>query len=308
MESSSFDVVTGAFGYTGKYITRRLLALGRRVKTITGHPDRPNPFAYPVEAEPFNFDSPTELMKSLQGTDTLYITYWIRFEHGEMTYPRAIRNTQTLFDAAKIAGVRRIVYVSITNPSPDSRLPYFNGKAQLEHYLQRLGVSYGIVRPTVIFGPEDILINNIAYLLRHVPMFAVPGSGNYRLQPVFVEDMAEIVVDTGRREDDVTLDAVGPEVFTFNGLLKLIAETVGSSTRFVHMNPKLVLSMTGLVGRTVNDVVLTEDEIEGLMANLLVSENLPLGHMKLSEWLKENAETIGMEYHSEIGRHYAGGK
>src|SRR5882672_9146905 len=181
------DVVTGAFGYTGSYITRLLLAGGHRVRTLTGHPQRSNPFGDRVEVAPFNFDNATALTKTLEGVDTLFNTYWIRFAHGDQTFDKAVANTRILIDAARRAGVRKFVHVSITNPSEESPLPYFRGKALLENSLTESGLKYTIIRPTVIFGNEDILINNIAWLLRKFPVFVIPGSGEYRLQPIFVE-------------------------------------------------------------------------------------------------------------------------
>ena len=90
------------------------------------------------------------------------------------------------------------MHISITNPSLDSPLPYFRGKAILEKEIRASGISHAIVRPTVLFGKEDILINNITYLLRRLPVFAIPGSGDYRLQPIYVEDLAEIAVEAWR--------------------------------------------------------------------------------------------------------------
>jgi NADH dehydrogenase len=200
MNTSELHVVTGAFGYTGKYITRRLLAKGVRVKTLTGHPDRENSFGDQVTVAPFNFDDPVALAESLRGATTLYNTYWVRFEHGDATFAKAVENTKTLIAAAGEAGVSRIVHVSITNPSPDSALPYFKGKALLEEAIIQSGLSYAIIRPTVIFGLEDILVNNIAWILRRFPVFAVPGGGGYRLQPIYVEDMADIAVSAGGRQ------------------------------------------------------------------------------------------------------------
>lgn len=304
METPELNVVTGAFGYTGKYIARRLLAMGKRVRTLTGHPNRPNPFGERLDVAPFNFDHPSALIESLRGATTLYNTYWVRFSYGENTFERAVENTRTLIRAAEEAGVRRIVHVSITNASPESHLPYFRGKGLLEQAIIRSGLSYAIIRPTVIFGDEDILINNIAWLLRRFPVFAVLGSGDYRLQPVFVEDMAEITVGAGQKDENMILDAVGPEVYTFDELVRLIAKTIHSRARIVHLPPDLALFLSKLVGYIVNDVVLTRDEVEGLMANLLVSEGPPTGHTHLSDWLAENGESVGARYASELNKHY----
>ncbi|MFQ5614944.1 MAG: NAD(P)H-binding protein [Anaerolineales bacterium] len=303
---SSLHAVTGAFGYTGRYITRRLLAQGQRVITLTGHPDRPNPFGEQVKAFPFNFDNPAALAASLDGVDVLYNTYWVRFSHGQITFDGAVRNTQTLIDAAKTAGVRRIVHVSITNPSLDSPLPYFSGKGKLEAYIQASGLSYAILRPTVIFGVEDILLNNIAYLLRRFPIFVVPGSGKYKLQPIFVEDMAELAVRAGAGDEDVIVDAIGPETFTFDQIVGMIARQIGSRSRIIHLPPGVALFLSRLVGALVNDVVLTQDEVHGLMDNLLLTDSPPAGKTRFSEWVQERAGLLGEQYHSELKRHYIG--
>jgi NADH dehydrogenase len=299
-----FDVVTGAFGYTGRYITRVLLSQGRRVRTLTGHPNRQNPFNGKIEVAPFNFDQPESLVTSLRGAAAVINTYWVRFEHGETTYEKAIANTKTLIAAAVRAGVSRFIHVSITNPSEDSPLPYFRGKAILEQTLVESGLSYAIIRPTVIFGSEDILINNIAWLLRRFPVFAIPGSGGYRLQPIFVEDMAAIAVAAARDTANMVIDAAGPEVFTFNELVALLARTVPSRSRIIHLAPGLALMISRVVGWLVRDVTLTDDEVRGLMANLLVSKYAPAGRTRLSEWLERNADKIGSAYASELARHF----
>lgn len=304
MDTPELYVVTGALGYTGKYITRLLLSKGKRVKTLTGHPNRHNPFGDSVHVVPFNFDNPGELTKSLQGATTLINTYWVRFAYGQVTYDRAVANTRILIKAAVDAGVRRFVHVSITNASESSPLPYFKGKGLLEKAVINSGMSYAIIRPAVIFGNEDILINNIAWLLRRFPVFAVPGPGDYKLQPVFVEDMADLVVSAAEEEKNIIMDAVGPETFTFNELVQLIRDKVGSKAGIIHLRPGLALILSRLVGSVVKDVVLTRDEVDGLMAGLLISAGPPTGKTRLSDWLGQNAATVGAGYASELNRHY----
>ncbi|MBP7746265.1 MAG: NAD(P)H-binding protein [Phycisphaerae bacterium] len=302
--SCEFDVVTGAFGYTGRYIAAQLLERGRDVLTLTGHPERPNPFGARVRVAPFGFDRPDELTARLAGAARLYNTYWVRFAHGATTFAQAIANTKTLVRAAEAAGVRRIVHISITNPTLASSLPYFRGKAELEDFIQQSRLSHAIIRPTVVFGREDILINNIAWLLRTSPVFAIPGRGDYRLQPVYVEDLAALAVDAGGRSDNVVLDAVGPEVFTFEALVRLIARTIGSRARTVHVPPWLALAVARVVGWAVGDVLLTHDELAGLRANLLVSASAPTCPTRLSAWLADNAAGLGRTYASELRRHF----
>jgi NADH dehydrogenase len=304
LETAEINVVTGAYGYTGKYITRQLLAAGKRVRTLTGHPDRANPFGERVSAAPFNFDDLTALARSMEGATVLYNTYWIRFKYGDTTFDRAVENSKKLVRAAEAAGVQRMVHVSITNASVDSPLPYFRGKGLVEQAIQESRLSYAIIRPTVVFGIEDILINNIAWLLRRFPVFAVPGSGDYRLQPIFVEDMARVSAGAGEGVKDVVMDIVGPDVFTFNQLVQLIAHKVGRRVRLIHAPTHFALLLADLVGYVVNDVVLTSDEVEGLTANLLISDEPPLGHTRLGDWLETHADQVGTRYASELERHY----
>jgi uncharacterized protein YbjT (DUF2867 family) len=298
------DVVTGAFGYTGRYITARLLESGRSVRTLTGHPNRPSPFSDRVGVAPFDFDDRPQLAEHLRGATTLYNTYWVRFPRGDVTFERAVANNETLIGAARDAGVRRIVHVSITNPSQDSPFGYFRGKARVEEMIRDSGLGYTIVRPTVIFGREDILINNIAYILRRLPVFGIPGSGSYRLRPISVEDVADICVRSGLGDSDEVIDAVGPETFTFEELVRLIAHTIGRRTLFVHVPPAAALTAATAIGRVVGDVVVTRDELEGLMAELVTTEGPATGAKHLTEWLARNAAVVGRRYASEVSRHY----
>ena len=299
------NAVTGAFGYTGKYIARRLLEIGEPVITLTGHPDRPNQFDAAVKALPFRFDNPEAMAESLAGVRVLYNTYWVRFGRGDVTHERAVANSRALIRAAVLAGVERLVHVSIANAGRAPHLPYYRGKALVEEEVRRAGIGYAIVRPTVIFSLEDILINNIAFLLRKAPVFVIPGSGSYRLQPVYVEDMARITVDAGHSGEDVTMDAVGPEIFSFEELVTTIARTVGSRAVLLHGPPWLALTAARVMGAVLGDVVLTREELEGLMANLLVSDGPRTGSTHFSHWLAENGTKIGKRYASELKRHYA---
>lgn len=304
MAVSEKHVVTGAFGFTGRSIARRLLSDGKQVLTLTNHPSRDDEFGGKVDVAPFEFDQPDALTASLRGADVLYNTYWVRFPHGGLTYDAAVENTMALIRAAVDAGVRKMVHVSIANPSDDSPYPYYRGKAALERAIKESGLQYTILRPTVIFGKQGILINNIAWFLRHMPVFAIPGSGQYRLQPVFAEDLADMAVREGAAQTRSTLDAVGPETYTFEELLRLIARTVGSHTILIKTPAGLALKLSQVFGLLVGDVVMTRDEVGGLMDDLLVSSAPPTCTTLLSEWMTENAGWLGKTYMSELRKHY----
>jgi len=295
-------VVTGALGYSGKYITQRLIARGKTVRTLTGHPGQTNPFGSSIEIAPFNFDKPAALVESLRGADTVFNTYWIRFGRGELTFERAVSNLKTLIESAQRAGVRRFVHISITGASPDSPLPYFRGKGMIENFLRASGLSYAILRPAVIFGLEDILLNNIAWNLRKFPFFAVPGTGEYRLQPVFAGDLADLALSASERSDNLEIDAVGPETYTFNELIHLLGRTIGRPARLFHVSPAVALFCASIIGRLMGDITLTRDEVIGLSDDLLVSHSPPTAPTRLSEWLVRNAATLGVHYASELAR------
>ncbi len=298
-------VITGALSYTGKYATRLLLDRGYEIRTLTYHPERENPFGNKVQVFPYNFEHPERLTETLRGASALVNTYWVRFPRGNATFETAVQNTRTLINAARNAGVKRIVHMSIANPSLESPLGYYKGKAQLEQAVVESGLAYTILRSTVIFGLEDILINNIAWFVRHFPVFAIPGHGRYRIRPIFVEDMAQLIANAVEQEGNSVLDAVGPETYSFEELVRLIADQLGRRIRVVHVPMPAAYSATLVAGWFVGDVVLTWEEYKGLMAGLLAPEGPSTGETSLGHWLSANREQIGKRYASEVARHYA---
>ena len=295
--------VTGAFGFTGRHLTRRLLAEGQEVVNLTGAPNRPDPFAGRVAIRPLHFHDAAAMRESLRGVDVLYNTYWVRFNHTDFSYVRAVRNTLVLFEAAKAAGVERIVHVSITNADPSSPLEYFSAKGQLEKALRSFGVSHAIVRPAVLFGPEDILINNIAWALRRLPVFCLFGDGSYRVRPIHVDDMAALMAEQGKSRENVVINALGPEDFTYRELVEALAGALGKKRRMLALSPKMGYRAARLIGWLLGDVLVTWEEIAGLMAGLLhVPGAASTGETRLSDWARRNGGRLGVRYHSELDR------
>lgn len=302
MSSTNVHVVTGAFGYSGRYIARRLLEGGAVVRTLTNAPASRDPFGGRVAASPLCFDEPDRLASSLRGSQVLYNTYWVRFNRAAFSHAAAVANTLTLFRAARDAGVQRIIHVSITHASEDSPLEYFSGKARLERALKESGMSYAILRPTVLFGKEDVLINNIAWLLRTFPVFGVFGDGQYRLQPIHVDDFAELAVRQGLETGSRVIDAVGPETFTYRQMVRCIGEAIGKPRPMVDVPPWAGYLIGRGLGVFLRDVVITREEIEGLMAGLLWTDSPPAGRTRLSDWARAHADTMGRCYASELAR------
>ena len=295
--------VTGAFGFSGKYIAQRLLAQRHEVITLTNSPRRPNPFGGAIKAFPYNFSQPHELQKTLRGTDVLINTYWIRFDNPpHFTFAQALANTKILFDAARRAGLGRIVHISITNPDRNSRLPYFRGKAEIEDYLEQTGIPYAILRPAVLFGKEDILINNIAWALRHLPVFGIYGDGRYRLQPIYVDDLAAAAIGRITEAANQTIDAIGPETYSYREMVEMIAREIGSRALIASMPPMVAYQAVRMLGWLVGDVINTRDEVRGLMEEKLYVQSAPLGTTRLRDWVRASCQEIGRSYASELKR------
>ena len=298
------DAVTGATSYTGRFIAERLVSAGRDVLDLTRDPRDPHPLGETVASVPLDFDHPDRLARTLEGVDTLYNTFWIRFERGPITHAWAIERSRVLFAAAQRAGLRRIVHISVINASHDAPTAYFRAKATAEDVLKGSGVSYAIVRPTVTFGPGDILLNNLAWTLRRLPVFGMPGDGHYPIQPVHVEDIAEIAVRVGSLTEQVVQDAAGPDTFSFREFVTHVRKAVGSRALVVPTPVGAALVAARLIGLVVHDVVLTRDEVTELQARLMRSSAPPAGRIHLADWLAANADSLGRRWASELDRHF----
>jgi NADH dehydrogenase len=299
----TLDVVTGAFSYSGAAIARELQAAGRRVRTLTGHPDRARAGAE-IEVRPLNFDDPGELTRSMRGAHTLYNTYWVRFAHGHIDHDAAVANSRVLLEAAASAGVQRIVHVSITHPSLDSPYPYFRGKAQVEQILGQVGVSQAIVRPAILFGGDGVLINNVAWLLRHLPVFAVGGHGSYRVRGIHVQDLARLCVELGGRTDTVVMDAVGPQSVTFRELVDAVRAAVGSHTVVVPLPGPVLTGLSRALSLVLRDTLLTRDEYQAMAGGLADSDAPSTGTIVFTDWVAEHGPNLGRHYANELDRHF----
>jgi uncharacterized protein YbjT (DUF2867 family) len=298
------DAVTGATSYTGRFIAQRLVAKGRTVIDLTRDPRDPHPLGDLVSSAALDFDHPDRLVRTLEGTDTLYNTFWIRFERGPITYESAIERSRILLEAARRADVRRLVHISVINAAHDAPTAYFRAKAAVEESVASAGIPYAIVRPTVTFGPGDILVNNLAWTLRRFPVFGIPGDGRYPIQPVHIDDIADVAVRTGSMAEEMVVDAAGPDTFTFNEFVALVRAAVRSRSMIVHVPTAAALAAAGLLGLVLRDVVLTRDEVTELQSMLMASAQPPTGKVHLSDWLAENANALGRRWASELDRHY----
>ena len=296
-------VVTGAFGYTGRWIAHHLLEKGVQVRTLTNAVGRDDPFDGRVEVHPLDFDDHAALVESLRGAEVLYNTYWVRYNHRRRNFEHgiAVENSKRLFKAAAEAGVERIVHFSVAHPHKAPDWTYICGKVEVEKYLNDSEYCFAILRPTVLFGGHrNVLINNIAWMLRKFPIFGVFGMGNYPIQPVHVKDVARVAVEQGESRENVTIDVTGPETFRYKEYIGVMAKSMSLRRIILPMPPFVGWLFGKFLGLLLQDLVITRAEIKGLRRGLMASDEDPLGQLKFSEWIAEHGKDFGKRYQNDL--------
>ncbi len=278
-------LITGASGFIGGAIAGRLIDRAA-LRSLTFHPAK-NRFGDRLPSFAYDFDRPERMVEAFRDVDVFVNSYYIRFNHRDATFERAVQQTRALIDAARAAHVRKIVHVSVSNADERSDLPYYRNKGRIERLVRESGLEHTILRPAIVVGPGDILVNNIAFFLRHLPVFTVFGRGRYRTQPMMLEAFAEVAVAAidGAHPNE-TLPLAGPSDWTTPALGALAG-----------------LKVAGLVLR---DVVLTGDEVKGLTREYLYTQQ-PLRYGgDFRDWLVQDAvaSTLGRRYESELARHF----
>ena len=257
---------------------------------------------------PFNF-APDALTSALEGADILACAYWTRHNRPPvghrgpwLSHAEATERTGMLVESALAAGVSRLVWTSIANPGLDPDLSYYAGKAQVERFVKESGIPYAVLRPACFFGPGGLLIENIAWAVRHLPVFPIPSGDPYHVRPIHVDDYAQLVADACRGTDTFTQDATGPDRIEFQELIRYIARTINARTQIVRLPIGVCHFLYGAASHLMRETILTLDELKGLSRNRLDSQEPPSGSISLTAWIKENAETIGSRFLREPRR------
>jgi NADH dehydrogenase len=153
----------------------------------------------------------------------------------------------------------------------------------------------------VLFGGHrNVLINNIAWMLRKFPIFGVFGMGNYPIQPVHVKDVARVAVEQGESRENVTIDVTGPETFRYKEYIGMMAKSMSLRRIILPMPPFVSWLFGKFLGLLLQDLVITRAEIKGLRRGLMASDEDPLGQLKFSEWIAEHGKDFGKRYQNDL--------
>lgn len=304
--------ITGAWSYSGMPIARALLSAGYEVRSLTNRPiPVPDPHQGRVQSVPYGRFSVPDLARALDGIEALHCGYWTRHDRPPVghsgpwtSHAQAVENSGNLVEAARQAGVRRLVWTSIANPGLDWDLSYYRGKAEVERLVRASGIPYAILRPACFFGrgDSDILIQNVAWAARHLPLLPIPSGPPYRIRPIHVDDFASLVVEAVASRESWVRDATGPDRIEFGAFIRLLAGLTGGWGRPVRLPLLVCRALYAIASRLCRETILTPDELRGLSRNRLDSTDPPLGTTSLRAWLEEHARTAGRRLAREPGR------
>ena len=293
-------VITGAFSYTGAAVACELLRRGYEIHTLTNRqPFSPSKISF----APLRFEF-EHLKKELCRADVFINTYWVRFPYSRQSFTTAVANSKMLIDAAIAAGVKRIIQISVSNAQDGMNLGYYAGKAKVDDYVHRCPIPFAIVRPTLVVGEADVLTNNIVWLLRHFPIFLIPGNAEYRLQPITLHDTACIISEMVEDQSCKEIDAAGPDIMSFRDYVRLVARACHLKRPIISVPEGFALGFLQLIQPLLRDIILTREELLGLKQELLISHKAPLGKESIADWLKLHGNRLGYRYVNDIKRHF----
>jgi NADH dehydrogenase len=165
--------------------------------------------------------------------------------------------------AAKKAGIKRFIHMSALGSSPKAASRYHQTKGKAEEYLRASGLDYTIFRPSIIFGPEDQFINWLCRLIRYSPIIPIIGPGTNKLQPIYVEDVAECFIRALNKPITIgrSYDLGGPAQLTIEGLIDLLLKILNKSRLKIHLPIPLMKLNAGLLERLLPSPPLTRDQL-----------------------------------------------
>jgi len=249
--------LAGGSGFIGRAIARRLAAGGGvKVRVITRNPEKARArLDLPgIEFVSADIREPASLKDVLKGANTIvdaiqFDGYPVENLRRGLTFERIdYGGAVALIDAAKQAGVHQFIYISGAASDENSTHPGFRAKGRAERAIRESGVAYTIFRPSLVYGPEDKVVNGLASALRFAPIFGVPGTGRQKVQPVLVDDLAAcVMLAVSGRGRNGTYEIGGPDLMTFDEMMRIIMDASGHRRPLFHIPETIMRTVSGLL-------------------------------------------------------------
>lgn len=276
-------LVTGATGFVGRHLVRALLAAGHQVKALVRSPEKATQIlgdplgdaAGRLQTVAGDVLAPASIVQAVAGCDAaVHLVGIIKEKRGATFRDLHVRGTANVLAAATRAGVSRLVHMSALGARDGAQTGYHQTKWEAEELVRNSGLRAVIFRPSIIYGPGDEFVNMLAGLIRRVPVFPVFGDGCYRLQPVWVEDVAYFFTRALEVEGAVgeTLEVGGPQRLTYGELVAEIMRVTGRRRPQVHLPLNLTRRIIAAAQRVRAPLPVTSDQLtmllEGSTCNL----------------------------------------
>lgn len=268
--------VTGGTGFVGRSIVRRLLSRGEQIRVLYRGERRRFIQDERIEWIPGEIGSRESLLCGMKGADAVIHLVGILVEPGGQTFEKLhVDGTQNVVEAMKQSGVRRLLHMSALGTGPNAASRYHQTKWRAEALVLAAPPDATIFRPSLIFGREDRSVNLLAKIASYSPVVPVLGSGENRLQPVWVEDVSEAFVRS--LKNPITYGKsyalCGPAVYTFNHLIDLILRSKGISRPKVHLPVWAMKGPASLAEWILPRPPLTRDQLTMLQEDNICSED-----------------------------------
>ena len=276
--------VFGASGFLGRYVVRALTARGWRVRAAVRNPHTSHELKVvgdvgQVQLMQANLRYPHSVARAVDGADAVVNLVGVLFESGRQTFEALhVGGPEVIAEACSAAGIHNLVHVSAIGADVNAESDYAKSKGEGEVILREHIPSADILRPSILFGSEDEFFNRFAGLTSIAPALPLIGGGKTKLQPVFVEDVANAVaISITRGTTGQTYELGGPQSYTFKALLEFVLDTIGKK-RFLAPVPWFAANMMGFGGELSGALpfvkpFLTRDQVINLKTDNVVAEN-----------------------------------
>ncbi len=270
-------LVAGGSGFIGRAIVRRLVASGAEVAVVTAHPERSAARIAALGATAVIGDvrDPASLGRAVAGMEAVvqaltFPTFPVEKKSRGFTFEEFDHlGTERLVRAAAAAGVGRFAYASGAGAAPDAPKTWYRAKWAGEEAIRATGIAAAIVRPSWVYGPGDRALNRFVTFYRRLPFVPVVGDGRQRLQPVFVDDVADVFERALRPGAPTgTVEIGGPEVMSMDGVLTAMMDVIGARKPLVHV-PAALPKLAGSVARFLPTAPLSPDAVDFLTGDAL---------------------------------------